>query len=84
MKTKKIPKVHGRRYPWDEWIAQQTVRLKRGKHFDCREWVMAQIVRNRVRELKMGSEISIGEGVITVTFTPTPKRSKKCPPLNGR
>lgn len=36
-------------YPWDDWIARDRVRLRRGVHYDCMSHCMAIQVRQAAR-----------------------------------
>lgn len=35
-----------RKYPWEEWFAEDVFTLVRGLHYDCSQSTMTQTVRN--------------------------------------
>ncbi len=42
-------KPHGRRYPWDRWLIDRVVTLRRGRDYDCEPASMGIVVRLAAR-----------------------------------
>lgn len=53
------PKRFGRRYPWDAWFRQTVFILEKGKHYNCKTYTMAQIVRNAASANRHNVRVSI-------------------------
>ena len=74
-KPKKSVNPHGRRYPWDEWFAKETKKLRKDKDFHCALRSMVPLTYGAARKRGILVSISSDEerGTLTVKVVGTSK-----------
>lgn len=55
------------RYPWDAWFRRKELRLRRGEHYECPPYSIAQQVRNEASERGVRVRIRIEGASVLVT-----------------
>lgn len=56
-------------HPWDRYFSNKRgFKLKRGVHYSCQDYVMAQQIRNAAYRRNKRVSVDIGDGVIKVTL----------------
>ena len=64
-------------YPWDVWFSRSKLRLKKGRHFDCATYAMAQQIRNAAGRRGIGVSVSVYDNYVdAVINNPTPVESR--------
>lgn len=55
-------------YPWQLWFSKSFFIIYRGRDYDCRSYIMAQMIRNAasLRRLSISLQIAANERSITV------------------
>lgn len=66
-----MKKIKPIRYPWDKWLSKRSLRLVRGRHYNCMPHSMGVQVRNAAAMRGIHVSVKIAEDILIITvFNP--------------